>query len=64
MIAVAVAWQVSTLSLVPQAGSAEIVELLLLIGYFRMISGVMTTLDVDVEFPFGAEILASLSNGQ
>ena len=42
----------------------EIVELLLLIGYFRMISGVMTTLDVDVEFPFGAEILASLSNGQ
>jgi 4-carboxymuconolactone decarboxylase len=29
----------------------EIVELLLLIGYFRMISGVMTTLDVEVESP-------------
>jgi len=39
----------------------ELVELLLLIGYFRMISGVMTTLDVEVESPFGGEVLASLN---
>lgn len=39
----------------------EIVELLMLIGYFQMISGVMTTLEVEVESPFGAEILASLN---
>jgi hypothetical protein len=30
------------------------VELLLLIGYFRMICGLMTTLEVEVESPFGA----------
>lgn len=35
----------------------EVVELVLLIGYFRMISGLMTTLDVEVEAPFGAKIL-------
>ena len=35
----------------------EVVELLLLIGYFRMISGLMTTLGVEVEAPFGAKIL-------
>jgi len=34
----------------------EVLELLLLIGYFRMISGVMTTLDVDVESSFGTKI--------
>ena len=38
----------------------EVVELLLLIGYFRMICGVMTTLEVEVESPFGARVLASL----
>jgi alkylhydroperoxidase family enzyme len=38
----------------------EIVELLLLIGYFRMICGVMTTLEVEVESPFGAKILDAL----
>jgi 4-carboxymuconolactone decarboxylase len=35
----------------------EMVELLLLIGYFRMICGLMTTLDVNVESPFGLKIL-------
>jgi 4-carboxymuconolactone decarboxylase len=35
----------------------EVVELVLLIGYFRMISGLMTTLDVEVEAPFGVKIL-------
>jgi 4-carboxymuconolactone decarboxylase len=35
----------------------EVVELVLLIGYFRMISGLMTTLDVEVEAPFGTRIL-------
>lgn len=38
----------------------EIVEALLLIGYFRMICGVMTTLGVEVESPFGGKILDSL----
>ena len=32
----------------------EVVELLLLIGHLRMICGVMTTLEVEVESPFGA----------
>lgn len=35
----------------------EILQLLLLIGYFRMIRDVMTTLDVEVEPPFGVQIL-------
>jgi hypothetical protein len=35
----------------------EVVELLLLIGYFRMICGLMTTLEVEVESPFGVKIL-------
>ena len=35
----------------------ETVELALLIGYFRMISGLMTTLDVDVDAPFGVKLL-------
>ena len=35
----------------------ETVELLLLIGCFRMISGVMSTLEVEVESPFGMKIL-------
>jgi len=35
----------------------EMVELLLLIGYFRMICGLMTTLDVELESPFGVKIL-------
>jgi alkylhydroperoxidase family enzyme len=34
-----------------------VLELLLLIGYFRMICSVMTTLEVEVESPFGAKIL-------
>jgi 4-carboxymuconolactone decarboxylase len=42
--------------------SRELVELLLLIGYFRMISVLMTTLEVEVELPFGARVLASRSN--
>ena len=36
---------------------AEVVELLLLIGYLRMICGLMTTLEVEVESPFGAKVL-------
>jgi 4-carboxymuconolactone decarboxylase len=40
--------------------SREIVELVLLIGYFRMICGAMTTLAVEVESPFGEKILDSL----
>jgi len=36
----------------------ELLELLLLIGCFRMISGVMTTLDVEVDPPFGGKVLA------
>ena len=35
----------------------EALELLLLIGYFRMICGVMTTLHVPLEPAFGAKIL-------
>jgi alkylhydroperoxidase family enzyme len=35
----------------------EVVELLSLIGYFRMICGLMTTLDVESESPFGVKIL-------
>ena len=38
----------------------DVVELLLLIGYFRMICVIMTTLEVEVESPFGAKVLASL----
>jgi hypothetical protein len=38
----------------------EIVELLLLIGYFRMIYALMTTPEVEVEAPFGAKILESV----
>jgi hypothetical protein len=30
----------------------ELLELLLLVGYFRMICGVMTTMAVEVESPF------------
>lgn len=37
--------------------SREVLELLLLIGYFRMICGLMTTLEVEVESPFGVKIL-------
>ena len=37
--------------------SRQIVELLLLIGSFRTISGLMTHLDVEVEAPFGVDIL-------
>jgi alkylhydroperoxidase family enzyme len=40
--------------------SAEVVELLVLIGYFRMICGLMTTLEVGVESPFGAKVLDSV----
>jgi alkylhydroperoxidase family enzyme len=35
----------------------ELLELLLLIGYFRMICGVMTTMGVEVESPFGGRVL-------
>jgi len=35
----------------------EVVELLLLIGYFRMICGVMSTLEVRIEPPFGLQVL-------
>ena len=38
----------------------EVVELLLLIGYFRMICSMMTTLEIEVESPFGAKVLDSL----
>jgi|SRR5271165_951723 len=41
----------------------EVVELLLLIGYFRMIAGLMTTLDVELEPPFGAKVLDSVRGG-
>ena len=37
--------------------TGEVLELLLLIGYFRMICGVMTTLHVPLEPAFGAKIL-------
>jgi len=35
----------------------QVVELLLLTSYFRMVCGLMTTMDVEVESPFGAKIL-------
>jgi len=38
----------------------DVVELLLLIGYFRMICVIMTSLEVEVESPFGAKVLDSL----
>lgn len=40
----------------------EILELLLLIGYFRMTSNVMTTLEVELESSFGAKILEMVSD--
>lgn len=40
----------------------ELLELLLLIGYFRMICGVMNTLDVEVEAPFGGRVLELVQN--
>ena len=50
-----------TLALVRNLFSArEVVELLLLIGYFRMICVIMTSVEVEVESPFGAKVLASL----
>ena len=50
-----------TLALVRNLFSArEVVELLLLIGYFRMICVIVTTLEVEVESPFGAKVLDSL----
>jgi AhpD family alkylhydroperoxidase len=50
-----------TLGLVRNLFSArEVVELLRLIGYFRMICVIMTTLEVEVESPFGAKVLDSL----
>ena len=50
-----------TLAMVEELFSPEeIVELLLLIGYFRMICGAMTTLGVEVESPFGGRVLDSL----
>ena len=50
-----------TLALVRNLFSArEVVELLLLIGYFRMICVIMTTLEVEVESPLGAKVLDSL----
>ena len=36
----------------------ELLELLLLIGYFRLMNGLMTALDVELEPPFGVKILA------
>ena len=36
---------------------SEVLELLLLIGYFRMICGVMNTLQVELEPSFGVKIL-------
>jgi alkylhydroperoxidase family enzyme len=42
--------------------SRQVVELLLLIGYFRMVSGLITTLDVEVESPFGPKLL-NLAHG-
>jgi len=38
----------------------EVVELVPLIGYFRMICAIMTSLEVEVESPFGAKVLDSL----
>ena len=50
-----------TLALVRNLFSArEVVELLLLIGYFRMICVIMTTLEVEVESPFRGKVLDSL----
>ena len=50
-----------TLALVRNLFSArEVVELLLLIGYFRMICVIMTSAEVEVESPFGAKVLDSL----
>ena len=37
--------------------ASEIVELLLLVGYFRMMSGLLTVLGVETEHPFGQELL-------
>jgi len=43
-----------------QFSARQVVELLLLIGYFRMVCGVMTTLGVEVESPCGMELLTSV----
>jgi alkylhydroperoxidase family enzyme len=36
--------------------SRELVELLLTIGYFRMIRGLLTTLDIELDEPCGVEL--------
>jgi hypothetical protein len=38
----------------------EVVELVLLIGYLRMICVIITSMEVEVESPFGAKVLESL----
>jgi alkylhydroperoxidase family enzyme len=43
-----------------QFSARQVVELLLLIGYFRMVCGVMTTLGVEVESPCGLELVSSV----
>jgi len=40
----------------------EVLELLLLIGYYRMMCVLMTTLDVEVDSPFGVKVLEIVRN--
>jgi 4-carboxymuconolactone decarboxylase len=42
--------------------SRQVLEVLLLIGYFRMICSVMTTLELEVGPPFGRKIRDSLQD--
>jgi hypothetical protein len=52
----------ATFAAVPRLFSTrEVLELLLLIGYFRTICGVMTTLAVAEEPPFGGKVLKLVS---
>ncbi len=41
----------------------EVVELLLTIGYFRMIGGLLTTLDIELDEPCAAELLELACEG-
>jgi 4-carboxymuconolactone decarboxylase len=42
----------------------EIVELLIAIGYYRMLAGVMTTLEVDLDAPSGNAVVAASGRSQ
>lgn len=50
----------TTFAAMVQATSArEAVELLLAVGYYRLLAGVMRSVDIDLDEPLGADVLGS-----